>query len=701
MWRKPISLIFLILGLACFPAAAGATPWTDATPPAEAPRATPAPTAALHPVETLIPPTGVGDPTETLPPPLPTEEPGPTSTAWPPTPAPTRPALILDSLEPASLPAASGGAITLIGSGFEPGLAVRVVGYGLLETNYASSTLLQAQVPAGVPAGVYSVQMVCQDGRSATFENILTLTETSPTPEPTGEPTPTAGQPVLVVCSSETNPGRVNPGDEFTLSIQICNAGRLAAENGLATFGGGAFVTAGATVHHLGQIPANGFTQVQQRLRTPKEALPGVQPVEVALVANDPAGNPYNFLHSVSVEVASPAPVYSGPAAPSGSPPRLLIASSRTEPAQLQAGEAFSLILTIENLGGREAKDILMNLTPSDKAIPASESWFARLEQIPAGCRAEVSLPLRLSPQIQPGYHPLEVTLEFSEARGGTFTSVQTSILEVQAGLARQPKLILAAYQTRPETLNPGDRLLLTLQIDNVGGAPANQITLTMGGQNGEGLRPFAPLGSGNVKFLPGIPAGGSAAVDIQLILDGYAEARAYPVLVGLEYCGEGDLPQTESQVISLQVHFRPLLQVGFYKEVPPGRVGQSLRLPIEVVNLSANKINITAMEVTSSQMDIHSGPAYAGRLEMGGTFTMEVNATPRQANTLQVEVSLHYLDEYNQAQTYRQSLTIEAGEPAPVSEPNGEETPVQAQPKQSFWQNVLRFLLGIFGLGS
>lgn len=44
-----------------------------------------------------------------------------------------------------------------------------------------------------------------------------------------------------------------------------------------------------------------------------------------------------------------------------------------------------------------------------------------------------------------------------------------------------RPQLIIENYQTRPESLTPGDTFTLTLRLTNVGGGDAQRLTLTLG----------------------------------------------------------------------------------------------------------------------------------------------------------------------------------------------------------------------------
>ena len=73
--------------------------------------------------------------------------------------------------------------------------------------------------------------------------------------------------------------------------------------------------------------------------------------------------------------------------------------------------------------------------------------------------------------------------------------------------------------------------------------------------------------------------------------------------------------------------------------------------------------------------------------------------AVASEGGTNELLVSVHYLDDFDQAQVVIEKLTVEVEEP--VAElPEGEEAPEEEQ-EETLWERVLRFLRGLLGLGS
>jgi hypothetical protein len=511
-------------------------------------------------------------------------------------------------------------------------------------------------------------------------------------------PSPETRQPLLVVCSFAAEPDRVQPTQEFVLTVQVCNAGNQSIENGALTFGGGSFITVGEKSHFLGQILPGGAATVWQRLRAPENTSAGLQMVDMVAHASDPSGKAHMFQESIGVEVTAP-PAASEDESQS-TLPRLVVFDSYTTPASLHPGDAFELSLTLRNLGAGPALDLQAALAPNGIVTPGAGGQPIFIERIAADGVVTLSAPLSVHPQAETGYQLLTLNLEYSDASHQVYSSSREIGLDISTDLARQPKLIISAFQSEPEFVSPGDSFSLTLELRNVGDGEARQVSLILGGDNLESLKPFAPVGAGNVHYLPRLGAGHSASFTMELMVDGKAEARAYNLPVKLAYGDEGDQSHTEEQVVSLLVHNRPMFRAGFYKDVPGGTVGQQMRLPLEFANLSANRFNITTIEVIAEEMVISNSSAFVGRLDGGGIFSLEATGIPQQAGQLEITVIASYLDDFNQQKTWSQTLTVESRERPAAPQPP--EQPADRQPAEgSLWQVVVRFVMGIFGLGS
>jgi len=601
------------------------------------------------------------------------------------------PQLALTGIEPDTLVSQNGGTLSIYGSDFTSTTVARLVGFGLLETTYVNSTALRAVVPPGVPPGVYDLE-VSEDTTSATLSAALSIVSATPTPGPTAIPTPkpttVPGRPILTIRNFTVEPSRVVVGREFLVTIEIYNTGSRAGENTIATFPGGTFLPVGETGHLLWQLHINHTAVVTQRMRVPNGLSSGSYNLQVNLSANDYEGNHYDYPETIAVEVIG---VGKGR-------PQLVIEAAQTEPALLGPGDAFSLTIRLANRGSRTATQVVAGVASPDLAVPAGGSNVVAIDHIGIEQEVTATLPLVLGDVTQAGRLNLEVALDCSDYEGGSYTARQSVGLEVSTALADRPQLVVDSYHTTPDSLAPGDTFTLTLEVSNVGGGEARRLTLTLGGEGGSGMNPFAPLDSSNVKFIPQLAAGATVEVTQRLVVDGGAEAGAYSVPVALAFDDARGTRHTDSQLISLLVRRRPHLQIGFYRPVEMASIDVPIRLPVEVTNIGRTLINVSTMELSSTQLEISEGSMYLGPLDGGTSGSLEATAVAKEGGTAEVLVTVNYLDDFEQPQVVTKTLTVEVEKPVEISPEAEEEAQEQ---EESFWDKVLRFLRGLVGLGS
>lgn len=601
----------------------------------------------------------------------------------------------IDQVEPEKFSNASGATLSISGSGFVTTTVARLVGHGLLDTTYVSASWLKAQVPAAIPAGRYEVE-VFKDGP---VSNRFAVEVTAPLPPATPPAGPPPGRPILTVRNFSVAPSRVRAGQEFVVTIEIYNNGSRAAENTLAVFTGGSFLPVGQNGHTLWQLHINHTAVVSQTMRAPADMGGGVHQLSVALSANDFAGDHYEYPTTIPVEVAG--------AAPGGTVtgrPRLLIEEASTVPAQVTPGEPFTLTLKLANRGNLAALNVFATSASEDIAIPAGGSDTVAVDRIVANGVVTVTLPLTLGDVEKGGRHNLRIGLECSDTTGGVHTEQQNVGVDVNTGLANRPQLLVGEYRTEPHDLLPGEPFTLTVVIANVGGADARRVTLSLGGAQGEALDPFIAAGVGNVLFIPAIGHGETVAVSRRLIVDGAAGPQAYNLPVELAYADLQNARVSDVQRMSLVVRRRVDLEPRFYREPDSLVAGQVASLEMEIGNLGRSAVNVVLITANSAALDVRlTGQPFAGSLDANGVAPFDLELTPRAPGPAELDISVHYRDDFNQTQvrTWTFSLEVQAA-PTPPAVPGegGVSTPVPAEP-EPIWGLLLRTLRGLLGLGS
>lgn len=621
----------------------------------------------------------------------------PLDTPAAPTAMPVPAAIVLTHVEPRVLLNTSGGTLSVYGRGFSAQCVVRLVGYGLLPTTFVNETALSAQIPPGVFAGVYTVE-VSNSTAAVQLENALSILAPTPTPASTSVPEPPPpGRPILTVRSYSVEPSRVRAGQEFVVTITIYNNGSRAGENTMAVFPGTTFVPVGEPGHLLWQLPINHTAVVSQKLRAPSSLGSGVHQVQVNLSANDFEGSHYDYPQTVPVEVIGSAPV-------SGQP-KVTIEDSSTDPAVLVPGAPFTLTLRLANRGSRTARNVFAQCT-SALAIPMAQGDAVSTAQIGIDAVTTVTLPLLLDVAAPGGRQRLDIALSCEDFSGGAYSGEETVGVEVSAGLTFQPQVLIGRYRSTPDAIRPGDAFTLSVDLVNVGGGDAERLVLALGGENGAALELFSPLLAGNVIFVERLTAGETTTVAWRLLADGGAGARAYNLPLALAYDDPRGGRHSDTQRLSLMVRHQPEMQAIFYRKPEGLQIGAPAAISLEVLNVGSGAVNITHLGAASADMDVAvEGTPFMGTVEAGSSAPLDVTVTPHKSGAASITVLITYRDDFNQSQLLTTTLTVD------VTGDAGHSSPVPASPSTgqlekretgiTVWQRAWQLVKGFLGFGS
>jgi len=509
------------------------------------------------------------------------------------------------TFQPTSVSNSLASTIFVTGSGILSGAQVALDGYGLLSTTEVTTGTLTAVVPAGLPAGAYTLRVINPGGESATAATALTITGPTPTPQPTA-----FVRPQLIVVSYGASSPAIQPGADYDFEMTVQNAGGETATNIVAEFVEGDFlprVTGG--VRALGSLApgqTNRFFQPLYATRAVAEKR--VASLEVKVTYTTAGGTNYSDSFTLTFPVVIPA---AGTARPTATPtarpllrPQLIVGAYRTAPDKLQPGFQFELELDVQNVGNVTAK---------------------------------------------------RVTLIVG---GGTIA---------------------------PDTGTPGP-----------GG---------VGGDSGS-FTDFAPVGTSNVQSLGDLEATRTLTARQKLIVNAATKAGAYPLKLSFVHTDEGGRTYIDNQVITVLVFQIPQLEISFYREVGPLFAGQPNTLPVQVVNLGRNTAVLGNMRVSAAAGGQFSNNVLLiGALDPGGTFPLDAIVIPDAPGPLELTVTIDYTDDFNQPQKITAVLPVEVLEGVPIEPggPGGEfpggEIPIE-QP-ETLWDMIVRFLRGLLGLGS
>lgn len=463
---------------------------------------------------------------------------------------------------------------------------------------------------------------------------------------------------------------------------------------------------------------------------------------DVSLVVTVPAGlAPGTYKIRVSADgdtqefsaftVSAPAPT--APPVTFGRP-QLQVRSYRTNVGEIRYGQAFNLVVRLENAGQFKALNVQANFTSTDLA-PVKSGGVSVIGGIDAGGSADASQQMTAVASLAGKASVLvDVNVSYYDDKGTNYTEKFTLTVPVVAtsyvaaatptptGLKRS-QLVINTYQADVEILQPGSLFSLELGVQNVGNASARGVTMIVGGgsagsspngtpqpggvSGGSGeFTNFAPVGASNIQSLGDFAPGASLFASQKLIVNVSTNPGAYPMKITFAYLDEQGNTINDEQVITLLVYSLPNVDVSFYQPIGPLYAGQPNFLPLQVVNLGRKLSVLGTMKVSTNNGMMENAQSLVGSLEAGGYFTLDAMVYPDSPGPLELTINIDYTDDFNQARTIVKTLTLDVMEmEMPPFDPNfpegdgGYYPPVEQD--ETFWQKAWRFILGLFGLDS
>ncbi len=432
----------------------------------------------------------------------------------------------------------------------------------------------------------------------------------------------------------------------------------------------------------------------------------------------------------------TPTPTYTPPP-PTNTPysrPQMMLDAYYINVSAVRYGEEFKVTIRLQNAGRTPAYNIQVSFTSAD-LIMLDNGGVIAIGNLDGGGKTTfeqkmtAAMPLyglnRLAVEMTVNYYDRDgspfgekFTLYFPVLASGGYTSAATPTPTT----VRQARLVILRYQTDMDPLQPGSLFTLRMTVKNVGDAPAQRVTMIVGGGSAGGgsgtpqasgisagggeFTNFAPVGSSNVQLLGNMSPQGTLEAAQQLIVNVTTNPGAYPMRITFSYLDAGGNVINDEQVITLLVASLPVVDIGFYQPLAPWLAGQPNLLPLQVINLGKRTAVLGKLRVeTGDDVTVENGEMLVGSLDPGGYFTMDAFVSPMSAGILNLRVLIEYTDDFNQPRTIEKTLSIEVMEAPPDVGPGMGEIPPEGETppigQETFWQKIWRFLLGLFGLDS
>lgn len=632
--------------------------------------------------------------------------------------------IVVTGSEPGQAQSGDEVVLSVFGANFTPQTVVRLVGVGLLETTFANSNAVTAIVPATAPPGTYRIDVSDPLTGTASSPGTLTLTAPPASPFPTARPLPTIepptpipGEPSLLVRNYSTNVPAVSPGGTVTFNVEIINQGSREAQGVSAAIdAGGSFVAAiGQANVLLPNVPPGGSIVAAVTAVASSSAPEGANNVSITMTYRDFEGRTYTSRGDLTVTVSRVTELS-----------QLTLSRYMINPSPAQPGQPATITALINNSGNAPATQVLLQLASGGVLLPGDQGDSFPLTNILPGETLEVELPFIVGANAEPGPQPQSFTITYlqnDEPR--QYTGSIT--IPVARAENREPLFILESYDTERLVLHPGEQFTLTMNVQNIGRAGAEDVLVTFSGSGSVNTAEtvgedggttavnlaqntlFAPIGTGGEIYVGVIEPEGAASLSQDFLVNGSVESGIYSLPISLRYeKPDGTLAQ-DTLNASIVVIVPPRLRIN---ATLPDQVElyEMLDLSVDVMNIGRNDVNLTYATVEADNAEVlEGGEMFVGTLRPDDDATIEATLSTFLEGTTTITLTLHYTDDLNRDQTIVETYPVMVRPlPSPTATRRSDAINAQllatptATPALSPDTDTLgRFLRGLLGLGS
>ena len=198
--------------------------------------------------------------------------------------------------------------------------------------------------------------------------------------------------------------------------------------------------------------------------------------------------------------------------------PELFISACKVEPETVGGEEAFSVAVTIDNIGAIRARSVRLSYgSEAAGIVPAETNNALHLENIASEDSAEVTFRMKTTKDVLAGQQPFYITLDYVDLYGGVYTNTRTFLIQVT-----QPAVMGYDPVSLPKEIAAGETVSLPANVFNLGKSTLRNVTVTL---NGPGLFPTSSVFLGDIP--PGEAGYGEMKVFIGMLsmTEGYTES--------------------------------------------------------------------------------------------------------------------------------------------------------------------------------
>ena len=248
---------------------------------------------------------------------------------------------------------------------------------------------------------------------------------------------------------------------------------------------------------------------VTYEIRLSEERRNGTYPVTVNTAGFDGNGNAVNTAFTLYITITDgkiekiPQPVVDTPTAE----PVVYISKTVLEPGTAQAGEAFTMTVTLKNsITTKYVRNMLVTVDTGNVQIDLEEdSNIFPIEKIDRGGEVELTLHFSTEPAIPSGKYPINFSFKYDSSKTLNLSSNGATVVEIQ-----QPANMELVMPRFPDAVSVGETVPVSFQVMNMGRSSMYNVRCVV---SGFGLVPA------NTGYIGTMEAGSSKNTKVELYI--------------------------------------------------------------------------------------------------------------------------------------------------------------------------------------
>jgi hypothetical protein len=351
--------------------------------------------------------------------------------------------------------------------------------------------------------------------------------------------------------------------------------------------------------------------------------------------------------------------------------PVIVIRSAEVNPVQPDAGDEFSVNLTLENLSKTtDARNIVLLLGGGDNFEVKDVSNKKNVVKLDKGTQTVVSY--RLQAKDTRADNTVKLNLSFDYLASDSSSIDETINLPLDwsgGGAGTTPWVIVNKYTLSDERVLAGNTVTLRLYIENTNLRPVKNVKISLGvikieetsgstTTSTSGGTVFSPVNSSNSFYIDSIPGKSAIEKEVDLYVDPNASAKTYIVPVSIKYEDRGGKVLESEELVNIPVTQECKLNVISMTVPTDGFVGQPIMVMSEFVNVGKVMLG-NFMVRMDGEFQKENSTYYVGNMEIGYSDFYQAELIPDKPGTLEGKVVFSYIDNNNKDVEVEEPFTI------------------------------------------